>query len=196
MKAGKGSELRSWSDVVAEHVRVVSELASAAGLLDEIAAALVTAFRSGRRLYLIGNGGSAADAQHIAGELLGRFKQERRALPAIALTTDTSTLTAIANDYDFEHVFSRQLDGLLERGDVLWCLSTSGNSPSILAAAELARRRGAAVIGFSGESGGKLAALCDHLLRVPHTHSDRIQEAHILAYHYVCERIEAAFVGA
>lgn len=185
--------IRDWNEILAEHARVVSELRAAGALLDQIAESLAAIFRARHRLYLIGNGGSAADAQHIAGELLGRFKKERRALPAVALTTDTSTLTAIANDYAYDRVFSRQLDGLIEKGDALWCLSTSGNSPSILEAAILARERGALVIGFSGQTGGKLASLCDHLYCVPHTHSDRIQEGHLIAYHYLCERIEAAF---
>lgn len=168
-------------------------LDAAGAVLQAIAAAIVRAFQQGRRLYLIGNGGSAADAQHIAGELLGRFKRERRPLPAVALTTDTSTMTAIANDYEYERVFARQVEGLIAPGDVLWCLSTSGNSPGILAAATIARDRGAIVVGFTGESGGALAALCDHTFKVPHTSSDRIQEGHILAYHFVCEQIEAAF---
>jgi D-sedoheptulose 7-phosphate isomerase len=187
-------EQQRWSDVLAEHQRVVTDLADADAALTAIADAIIAAFRAGRRLYIIGNGGSAADAQHIAGELLGRFKQDRNALPAVALTTDTSTLTAIANDYAFERVFARQVEALVQRGDVLWCLSTSGHSRSILEAAALARQRGAILIGFTGQTGGKLAPLCDHVLRVPHRHSDRIQEGHILAYHFLCERIESAFV--
>jgi D-sedoheptulose 7-phosphate isomerase len=182
---------RGWREIVAEHARVIAGLAETEPTLNAIADAIIAAFRAGRRLYLIGNGGSAADAQHIAGEMLGRFKIDRRALPAVALTTDTSTMTAIANDYAFERVFVRQVEALVERGDVLWCLSTSGNSRSILEAAALARERGAIVIGFTGETGGKLAALCDHVLKVPHRSSDRIQEGHILAYHYLCERIES-----
>src|SRR5262249_3168683 len=115
-------------------------------------------------------------------------------LPAIALTTDTSTLTAIANDYDFVQAFSRQVQALARPADVLWCLSTSGASPNILDAARAAKQAGALVIGFTGAGGDELAGLCDHVLKVPHTHSDRIQEGHILAYHYVCECVEAAFV--
>ncbi|GMU81198.1 MAG: phosphoheptose isomerase [Planctomycetota bacterium] len=187
------SSAKTWRDTLEEHRRVMHGLDSAAGALEPIAAAIVRAFRQGRRLYLIGNGGSAADAQHIAGELLGRFKRERRPLPAIALTTDTSTMTAVANDYEYDRVFARQVEGLIGPGDVLWCLSTSGNSPSILAAAALARERGAIVVGFTGETGGKLASLCDHAFKVPHASSDRIQEGHILAYHFLCEQIEAAF---
>jgi len=184
---------RNWTAILDEHQRVVAALGSAGESLDAIASAIISAFRAGRRLYLIGNGGSAADAQHIAGELLGRFKRERRSLPAIALTTDTSTLTAVANDYSYERVFSRQVEGLVEKGDVLWCLSTSGDSPNVIEAATVARKRRAIVVGFTGERGGKLAALCEHCFRVPHGSSDRIQEGHCLAYHYLCERIEIAF---
>ena len=185
-------EPRRWSEILIEHQGVIAGLAEAEPLLIAMSDAIIAAFRAGGRLYLIGNGGSAADAQHIAGEMLGRFKIDRRPLPAVALTTDSSTMTAIANDYEFERVFVRQVEALVQSGDVLWCLSTSGNSRSILEAAALARERGAIVIGFTGETGGKLAALCDHLLKVPNSSSDRIQEGHILAYHYLCERIESA----
>lgn len=139
---------------------------------------------------MLGNGGSAADAQHIAAELLGRFKRDRRALPALALTTDSSTLTAIANDVGYERVFARQIEGLVCKGDVVWALSTSGNSPNVVAALHAARAQGATTIGFTGQTGGSMAASCDLVLRVPHASSDRIQEAHQIAYHYVCERIE------
>jgi D-sedoheptulose 7-phosphate isomerase len=182
-----------WPETLAAHLRVMELLRTAGPTLDAIADATIAAFHAGGRLYVCGNGGSAADAQHIAGELLGRFKRDRRALPALALSTDTSTLTAIANDMGYERVFARQLEGLLRPGDVVWLLSTSGNSPNILAAAQTARARGAFVAGFSGASGGRLAALCDVLLRVPHDASDRIQEGHMLAYHYLCERVESAF---
>lgn len=184
--------VRDWPAILTEHARTIAELSGAALALDAIADCLISAFRAGGKVLLIGNGGSAADAQHIAGELLGRFKKDRPALPAIALTTDTSTLTAIANDYDFTHVFARQVEALIQPCDVLWCLSTSGSSPNVLVAAKLARQRGASVIGFTGQSGGGLVELCTHMLKVPHTHSDRIQEGHILAYHYICERVEAA----
>jgi len=179
--------------VLREHLAAVSALEAAGPTLDAIADAIVTCLRAGRCVYILGNGGSAADAQHIAAELLGRFKAERAALPALALTTDSSTLTAIANDLGFERVFSRQLEGLLRPGDVVWALSTSGNSPNVLAAAELTRSRGNTLIGFTGQSGGRLAPLCMHAFRAPHASSDRIQECHQLAYHYICERVEAAF---
>jgi D-sedoheptulose 7-phosphate isomerase len=186
---------RDWATVRAEHERVIAAMADQAGTLDAIAETLVACLRAGGRVYIFGNGGSAADAQHIAGELLGRFKAERQALPALALSTDSSTLTAIANDYGYEHVFARQLEGLVQPGDVAWAFSTSGNSRNILAAVEVAVRRGAAVIGFTGEGGGQIARACAHVFRAPHSSSDRIQEAHQLAYHYVCERVEAALLS-
>ncbi|MGE0479833.1 MAG: SIS domain-containing protein [Phycisphaerae bacterium] len=184
---------RDWPAILLEHERVVAQLRDAGAVLDRIADTLVSAIAAGRRIYVFGNGGSAADAQHIAGELLGRFRRDRRALPVVALTTDTSTLTAVANDFSFERVFARQVEALIERHDVVWALSTSGDSPNVLAAVHAARERGAIAIGFTGASGGKLARLCDHVLCAPHRDSDRIQEAHLLAYHYVCERVEAAF---
>lgn len=184
---------RDWHSVLSEHARVVSEMEALADTLDTIGDAIITCFRAGGRIYVMGNGGSAADAQHIAAELLGRYQRVRRALPAIALTTDSSTVTAISNDLGFDQVFARQLEGLVRRGDVVWLLSTSGNSPNVLEAARIAAKRGAVVIGFTGQTGGKLAELCTHVLRAPHTVADRIQEAHELAYHYICERVEAAF---
>jgi len=160
--------------------------------LDQIADALIRCFRANGHLYLFGNGGSAAHAQHIAAELVGRFKRDRRALPAKALTTDTSLLTAIGNDLGFETVFSRQLEAFVRPGDMVWALSTSGNSPNVLAGVRTAVERGATAIGFTGARGGKLAQLCTYVLLAPYTTTDRIQEAHALAYHYVCERVEEA----
>ena len=177
-----------------EHLAVAAELRAAGPTLDAIADAVIAAFRTGHRLYICGNGGSAADAQHIAAELSGRFRQNRRALPAIALTTDTSALTAIGNDFGFDAVFARQVEALARSGDLLWALSTSGNSPNVIRAIDAARKLGARVIGFTGKSGGQLANCSDWLVRVPHESADRIQEGHELAYHYLCERIEAAFV--
>jgi D-sedoheptulose 7-phosphate isomerase len=177
-----------------EHQQVLSTLAEQGAALDRIVDTLVTCIRSGGRVYTCGNGGSAADAQHIAGELLGRFKSARSALPVLALNADTATLTAIANDFGYEHVFARQLDGLLQPNDVVWALSTSGSSPNVLAAVKVAAARGNVVIGFTGQNGDAFARLCTHVFRVPHGSSDRIQEGHALAYHYVCERVEAALL--
>ncbi len=187
--------MRSWNDVIAEHRRVCDALAGAQQQIERCIDMLLECLRAGGRILIAGNGGSAADAQHIAAELTGRFRLERQALPAIALSTDTSALTAIGNDYGFERVFARQIEALARAGDVVWLLSTSGNSANILSAAQAATERGATVIGFTGQSGGKLAPLCKVAFCAPHTMSDRIQEAHALAYHYICERVEEAFAA-
>ena len=184
---------RDWDAVLQEHLETAGKMGAAAAPLDAIAQAMIDCFNDGGRLYVFGNGGSAADAQHIAGELLGRFKRDRRSLPATALTTDASTLTAIGNDLGFERVFERQLGGLVSKRDVVWALSTSGDSPNVLLAVKLADEMGATTVGFTGQSGGNLAELCTHVFRAPHQSPDRIQEMHELAYHYICERIEAAF---
>jgi D-sedoheptulose 7-phosphate isomerase len=156
----------------------------------KIAAAIIAALRSGNKLLIIGNGGSAADAQHIAGEIIGRYKQDRPACAAMALTTDTSALTAIANDYGFEQLFARQLEGLGQRGDVLLALSTSGRSPNILAALRTARERGLVTIGFTGAKGGALGTLCDHLLVSPSEDTPVVQQIHLAVAHGICDEIE------
>jgi D-sedoheptulose 7-phosphate isomerase len=155
-----------------------------------IAAVVTAALRAGNKLLIIGNGGSAADAQHIAAEIVGRYKQDRPAYAAIALTTDTSALTAIANDYGFEQVFARQVEGLGRRGDVLLALSTSGRSPNILAALRSARERGLVTIGFTGSTGDTLGALCDHLLVAPSDDTPIIQQIHLTVAHGICDEIE------
>jgi len=155
-----------------------------------IAAAIIAALRSGNKLLIIGNGGSAADAQHIAAEIIGRYKEDRTALAAIALTTDTSALTAISNDYGFEQAFARQVAGLGRRGDVLLALSTSGRSPNILTALRAARQRGLVTIGFTGAKGEALGALCDHLLIAPSDDTPITQQIHLAVAHGICDEIE------
>lgn len=148
---------------------------------------------AGKKVLLCGNGGSAADAQHIAAELVGRFVAERRALAAIALTTDTSALTAISNDYGFEQVFARQVDGLGAEGDVLVAITTSGASKNVLAAVKVARERGMKVIGLTGSKGAAFVAACDAGVAVPSTVTARIQECHIVIGHLLCEVVDEAF---
>ena len=149
--------------------------------------------RRGCRILVCGNGGSAADAQHFAAELSGRFVKERRALAGLALTVDTSALTAIGNDYGFDRVFARQVEALGRPGDLLVGISTSGNSPNVLRAAEAARERGMKVVGLTGKDGGKLAALCHAEVRVAHTgYADRVQEVHIKVVHAWIDHIERA----
>lgn len=159
-----------------------------------IAAAMIAALRSDRTILIIGNGGSAADAQHIAAEIIGRYKQDRPAYAAIALTTDTSALTSIANDYGFEQIFARQVEGLGRRGDVLLALSTSGKSLNILSALRLARERGLVTVGFTGSKGENLRALCDHLLVAPSDDTPVIQQIHLAVAHGICDRIEQSMM--
>ena len=153
------------------------------------------ALAGGRKVLLFGNGGSAADAQHIAAELVGRYQRERRALPAIALTTDTSILTALANDYSYADVFARQVEALGGEGDVLIGISTSGNSANVLAAVRAAKARGLATIGLAGESGGQLREAADVCFCVPSRSTSRIQETHITVGHALCEMIESELFG-
>jgi D-sedoheptulose 7-phosphate isomerase len=160
----------------------------------KIAEIIIAALRAGNKLLIIGNGGSAADAQHIAAEIVGRYKQDRPAYAAIALTTDTSALTAIANDYGFEQVFARQVEGLGRRGDVLLALSTSGRSPNILAALRSARTHGLVTIGFTGSKGGALGAHCDHLMIAPSDDTAIIQQIHLAVAHGICDEIEQALM--
>lgn len=154
---------------------------------------IIESFKHGGKVLICGNGGSAADSQHIAAEFVGRYEKERRSLPSIALTTDTSALTALANDYDFERVFARQVESLATAGDCLIAISTSGNSPNVIAAAMEARRRGTNVICLTGADGKKLASLSDAAVLVPAKRTARIQEAHIMIAHVWCEMVDKAF---
>ncbi len=164
-------------------------------LVAEAAARVVAALQAGNTVLFCGNGGSAADAQHLAAELMGRYLRDRRPLPALALTVDTSALTAIANDYGYEQVFARQLRGIGRPGDVLVAITTSGNSPNVLRAVETARAMGIASIGMTGAGGGALAGLCDLCIRVPAERADRIQEMHIALGHILCGIVEEALCG-
>lgn len=149
--------------------------------------------KRGCRILVCGNGGSAADAQHFAAELSGRYVKERRALAGIALTTDTSALTAIGNDYGFDHVFSRQVEALGRPGDLLVGISTSGNSPNVIKAVESAKELGMKTLGLLGRDGGKLKSLCDEALVVPYPVTARVQEIHLMIYHFWCEVIDTHF---
>lgn len=160
-----------------------------------IARTVAEALKAGNKLLLIGNGGSAADAQHIAAEIVGRYKQERPGWAAIALTTDTSALTAIANDYGFEQIFARQVQGLARRGDVLFALTTSGRSPNILAALRMARDLGVTTIGFTGAKGEGMRASCDHLFVAPTDDTPVIQQIHMMAMHAICDEVEQALIA-
>lgn len=177
-----------------EHVGAVQAARGDIETIEQCARLVTEAFRDRHRLYLVGNGGSAADAQHIAAEMIGRFKRsDKPPLPAVALTTDSSNLTALGNDYGFEEIFKRQVEALVQKGDVVWALSVSGISPNIIKALPIARKLGARIIGFTGLEGTQLKSLCDVCLMVQHTDSDRVQEVHQLAYHIVCGMVEDAF---
>lgn len=158
--------------------------------VETIATAIVSALRAGNKVLLVGNGGSAADAQHIAAEIVGRYKRDRSGYAAIALTTDTSALTAITNDYGFEQVFARQVEGLGQRGDVLLAYSTSGRSPNILAALRTARAYGLVTIGFTGLQGESMRSLCDQLFIAPSDDTPVIQQIHMTAGHAICDLVE------
>lgn len=179
-----------------ESIKIKTELLSnSVETIAQIADISVDALRSGHSLYLMGNGGSAADAQHISGELVGRFKKDRKPLPALALTTNTSVLTAIANDYGYDLCFERQVDAFVKNGDVVFGLSTSGNSANIINAVILAGKRGAKTIAFTGKDGGRLRDNVDVCLRVPSSDTARIQECHITIGHILCSIIEKRLFG-
>jgi phosphoheptose isomerase len=176
---------------IAKHQSALRQLSAQAADIEALALRCVAALARGNKLLICGNGGSAADAQHMAAELVGRFVTDRTAIPAIALTTDTSALTAIANDFGYDAVFSRQVSALAKSGDVLLAISTSGNSASIIAAAEEARAVGCEVLGLTGRDGGVLREHCDALLVAPCEETAHIQECHIVVVHLLCGLIES-----
>lgn len=181
------------NDVLRESARIKMQLADEqAGAILEVIDLVVTALARGNVVFFFGNGGSAADSQHLAAELVGRFVGERRPLPALALTTDTSILTSIGNDYGFDQIFLRQIQALGRPGDVAIGLSTSGNSPNVLQAIEAARACGLATVGLTGRDGGRLAELAHHCLRVPSDDTARIQESHITIGHLICQGVDDA----
>ncbi|HTS42951.1 MAG TPA: D-sedoheptulose 7-phosphate isomerase [Puia sp.] len=161
--------------------------------VEDVVALMVKALKKGNRIYFCGNGGSAADAQHLAAEFSGRFYTDRDALPAEALHVNTSYLTAVANDYSYDVVYARLIKGIANKGDVLVGLSTSGNSKNILNAFETAKQKGVITIGFTGETGGKMKDLSDYLINVPSKDTPRIQESHILLGHIICQLVEEQY---
>jgi D-sedoheptulose 7-phosphate isomerase len=180
------------------HGELISNILSDEALLGELsrAASVIEAcFRAGCKVWFCGNGGSAADAQHLAAEFSGKYLIDRDCLPAEALHCNTSYLTAVSNDFNYDIVYSRLISGIGRKGDVLVGLSTSGNSVNIVKAFEVCRAKGIATVAFTGEGGGALAALADHLLAVPSTDTPRIQEAHITLGHILCEQVESAIFG-
>ena len=163
--------------------------------INTVTAAITSAFKQGNSVYFAGNGGSAADAQHLAAEFSGRFYKDRKALPSDALHCNSSYLTAVANDYSFDVIYARLLEGLAKPGDVLVGISTSGNSTNIVKAFEMAKTIGVVTIGFTGATGGKMKDLSDYLINIPSTTTPRIQESHILVGHIICELVEIQIFG-
>lgn len=184
-------------DTIKEHIEGSAniKLRVIETLLDDIERAAqlcINTYHHGRKMLIAGNGGSAADAQHVAGELMNHFRFDRHPLPAISLSTDTSVMTAISNDSHYRNVFSKQVQALGKQGDVFIALSTSGNSENVLEAIRTAKERGLTVIGFTGETGGKMAAMCDHIIKIPSRDVAKIQESHMCILHVICELIERA----
>lgn len=175
---------------IAEHLSVIANLRSERSTLQRIATEMAQAVLAGNKILWCGNGGSAADSQHLAAEFVGRFRRERRGLPSIALTTDTSVLTSISNDFGYEKVFSRQVEVLCSEGDVLVGISTSGNSPNVCLALKTAHDLGAFTVAFTGRDGGVMAEIADAVLRIPSKDTARIQEGHILCGHMLCDWVD------
>jgi D-sedoheptulose 7-phosphate isomerase len=182
-----------FADAITDHLSVVEQLRAQQATLARIATEMTRAIMAGNKILWCGNGGSAGDAQHLAAELVGRFRRERRGLPSIALTTDTSALTSIANDYGYDVVFSRQVEALCVEGDILVGITTSGNSKNVVAALREGRKLGAYTVAFTGQGGGAAAEIADAALCIESRNTARIQEAHILCGHMVCDWIELCF---
>jgi D-sedoheptulose 7-phosphate isomerase len=182
--------------IIETHKRMVEGFqASGVGIIGDIAEAIIKAIKKGATVYICGNGGSAADAQHIASELVNRFECERRALPAVALTTDSSIITSISNDGSYEDIFARQAEALVKKGDIFWAISTSGTSTNILAAVKAAGKKGALVIAFTGRKNSTLERLSDICFCAGDKSAARSQEIHQLAYHIICKIVESGFAG-
>ena len=183
-------------DTIALHKKLLADF-EAGGVENVIAAAemIIETFKNGGRLYLCGNGGSASDAQHVAGEFVGRFKKERKPLPAVALTADTAVLTCVGNDYGFKEVFARQVEALMTEKDVLWAFSTSGTSANIIAAAQAANAKKAKVLAFTGKPKNALESMADVCVCISAPTSGPAQEIHQLAYHIICDLVEQKLFG-
>jgi D-sedoheptulose 7-phosphate isomerase len=179
-----------FQNAITEHIAVIQTILDQQAVLERIAAEMTRAILDGKKILWCGNGGSAADSQHMAAELMGRFRRERRGLPSIALTTDTSALTAIGNDYGFENVFQRQVQALCTSGDVVVGISTSGNSKNVCFALEAARLCGAFTVALTGQGGGLMGKIADATLSIASKDTARIQEGHILCGHMLCDWIE------
>lgn len=183
------------TSIITEHRKAIDMVVTLEPQIRQLAQTMVECLKNGRKILWMGNGGSAADAQHLAAELVGRFTRERPAMASIALTTDTSILTAVGNDYGYDTIFSRQVEGLCKPDDLVIGISTSGNSVNVLNGIEAAKRIGAHTAGMCGGNGGKLVEICDRCITVSAPSTARVQEAHILIGHILCELVEAAIAG-
>jgi len=186
------------SSIINESIKVKQTLLGDLSLIaqiDTVVKVITTAFQNGNSVYFAGNGGSAADAQHLAAEFSGRFYKDRKALPSEALHCNTSYLTAVANDYSYEVIYARLIEGITKPGDVLVGISTSGNSGNIVKAFEMAKTKQVVTIGFTGDKGGKMKEISDYLINVPSNDTPRIQESHILVGHIICELVESNIFG-
>ncbi len=175
----------------AAHMAMFNALEPLFPLISDVGLAMQACIKNGGKILLMGNGGSAADSQHIAAEIVGRFKKERKGMPAIALTTDTSILTSVGNDYGYDYIFARQIEALCRPEDLVIGITTSGNSANVVRAMEAAKEIGATTVGLTGGTGGKLTALCNYNLIIPSNVTARIQEAHIFVGHSLCEILES-----
>ncbi|HEY8119024.1 MAG TPA: D-sedoheptulose 7-phosphate isomerase [Methylophilaceae bacterium] len=185
------NNIEALRNAIAEHQAVFNGLEALLPQIDAVAQRMRLCHKNGGKILLMGNGGSAADSQHIAAEIVGRYKKERRGLPAIALSTDTSILTSVGNDYGYDYVFARQIEALCRPEDMVIGITTSGNSANVVRAIEEAKRIGATTVGLTGGRGGKLTGLCDFNLIMPSSDTPRIQEAHIFVGHSLCQLMEA-----
>jgi len=186
------------SNIINESIKVKQQLLENSTLIEQINTVvnvITKAFQSGNSVYFAGNGGSAADAQHLAAEFSGRFYKDRKALPSEALHCNTSYITAVANDYSYEVIYARLIEGISKPGDVLVGISTSGNSGNIVKAFEMAKTKQVITVGFTGAAGGKMQELSDHLINIPSKDTPRIQESHILVGHIICELVELQIFG-
>jgi D-sedoheptulose 7-phosphate isomerase len=189
----------SFSDVaikrLKESIMIKQELLNNVTIIETIASVFIKCLKTGKRIYFFGNGGSAADAQHLAAEIVSKFYMERKGLPAEALSTNTSVMTAIANDYSFEKIFSRQIEASGLQGDIAFGISTSGNSANILEAMKIAKAKNMITVGFTGQNGGKLKSMVDYCFCAPSNDTPRIQEVHITVGHIICEILEKDIFG-
>ncbi|MDD5064252.1 MAG: SIS domain-containing protein [Phycisphaerae bacterium] len=182
------------TETIESHKKAIARLETAGIEAIAAAAGMITrALKKNGRLYVCGNGGSAADAQHIASEMVGRFERERKSLPAVALTTDTSVITSVSNDYGYENIFAKQVEALVKKGDVLWAISTSGTSANVIAAVKLAKKKGAKVLAFTGSNDSKLEKMADVCFCANSKSTARSQEIHQLGFHIICGLVEDSF---